>query len=82
MQSNIKSDYVLYGTEGCHLCELAEALVADFQLSVHHQDICDDASLAKQYGMTIPVLKQIKSGQEIAWPFTQVEIKELIRSVV
>ncbi|WP_298775378.1 glutaredoxin family protein [uncultured Shewanella sp.] len=77
-----KGDYVLYGTEGCHLCELAEVLVADFQLSVHHQDICDDESLVKQYGISIPVLKQVKTGQEIAWPFTQVEIQELIRGVV
>ncbi|WP_299491691.1 glutaredoxin family protein [uncultured Shewanella sp.] len=83
MQSNnIDYDYVLYGTEGCHLCELAEALVIEFHLNVLHKDICDDDTLAKQYGVSIPVLKQVKTDQEIAWPFTQVEIQELIRGVV
>lgn len=81
MQNN-GIDYVLYGTDGCHLCELAEALITECQLNVLHQDICDDEPLAEQYGMTIPVLKKLSTGQTLCWPFTLVQIKELIRSVV
>ncbi|MCL1127002.1 glutaredoxin family protein [Shewanella surugensis] len=79
---NKSMDYVLYGTDGCHLCELAEALLMNSQIEVQKQDICDDEQLVEHYGTTIPVLKKLSTGQALCWPFTLVQIKELMRSVV
>lgn len=61
--------YILYHTEGCHLCELAQALLAQARCQFSLVDICDDLHLAECYGTSIPVVKAINSGQELPWPF-------------
>ena len=64
---------VLYGTSACHLCEVAEAMLAE----LHSQgllppfreiDISDDDALFERYGERIPVL-QDADGRELGWPF-------------
>lgn len=65
-------DLILYHTSGCHLCELAEEVVAearekgmDIQLTL--VDIAGSDELMQKYGWTIPVLAQ--GGSELGWPF-------------
>jgi len=64
---------LLYSTSGCHLCELAKALVDNILLS--HQltlsiiDIANDDKLFEKYGVSIPVIKLEHSKQELFWPF-------------
>lgn len=74
------SDWVLYGTVGCHLCELAEALVAPAmrQRDVAWQqcDIADDDALLSRYGVRIPVLLHKPSGEELGWPFDAEELAQ------
>lgn len=53
------SDYLLYGTEGCHLCEDAEQLLLEAGLAFSKQDIIEDPQLLQNYGVLIPVLLQI-----------------------
>ena len=62
-----ESEYVLYHTDGCHLCELALALVEQSNVQFKHVHICDSAELAARYGTSIPVFA---CGQrELCWPF-------------
>ena len=67
------NDITLYGTAGCHLCELAEALVAPLldqrPLRLNYVDIADDESLMERYGVRIPVLRRGES--ELGWPFDE-----------
>lgn len=63
------SEFTLYTTEGCHLCELAETLCAQAELEVQFVDIVDDENLMNLYGIRIPVLKHMKSERELGWPF-------------
>ncbi|CAM3067384.1 glutaredoxin family protein [Vibrio mytili] len=60
---------ILYSTEGCHLCEMAFALVENVGLAKQTDivDIAFDNDLFSRYGVTIPVLKYQES--ELNWPF-------------
>ncbi|MFQ6571713.1 glutaredoxin family protein [Pseudomonas sp. UM16] len=62
----------LFGTLGCHLCEVAEALLMPFVehgLLVELVDIADDESMLERYSLRIPVLRRCDSGAELNWPF-------------
>ena len=74
-----KPALLLYSTEGCHLCERAEALVrrrAD--RVVHVVEIADDEALLERYGSRIPVLRRADTGQELDWPFDEAAIRALL----
>lgn len=65
----------LYGTLGCHLCEVAEALLVqvlaqrgDWQIEC--VDIADSDALLQRYGELIPVLRRDRDGAELHWPFS------------
>lgn len=69
------TNYLLYSSEGCHLCELALAICQPIfgeQLSV--VDIVDDEALVELYGIHIPVLTSIKSGNKLFWPFEREQV--------
>ena len=63
---------ILYSTDGCHLCELAEQLLlASTAATVEGWEVVDialDDALFERYGWSIPVVKA-ESGAELAWPF-------------
>ncbi|MBX9764424.1 MAG: glutaredoxin family protein [Pseudomonadaceae bacterium] len=71
----------LLGTLGCHLCEVAEALLMPFVehgLLVELIDIADDEQWVEQYGLRIPVLRRIDSGAELNWPFEAEQVAAFI----
>ncbi len=74
---------VLYGTLGCHLCEVAEAMLvrvlAVSPVDVFLQDIADDPVLVEQYGLRIPVLYNESNGQQLAWPFDDVQLQRWLQ---
>ncbi|WP_277372070.1 glutaredoxin family protein [Pseudomonas sp. AA-38] len=62
----------LFGTLGCHLCEVAEALLMPFVehgLLVELIDIAEDEAMVERYGLRIPVLRREDTGAELDWPF-------------
>jgi len=63
----------LFTTLGCHLCEDAERLLTpltnDKIIVLESVDIADDDDLVELYGIRIPVIKRMDSGQELGWPF-------------
>lgn len=73
---------VLYHTSGCHLCELAEALLMPLAAatgrSVVLAEIAGDDDLEVRYGIRIPVLRDPASGREIGWPFDGTAVLALI----
>ncbi|KIQ97406.1 glutaredoxin family protein [Lysobacter sp. A03] len=65
-----KMQLILYQRDDCHLCdlallELARAAAPDFE-SVF---IDDDADLEQRYGVRVPVLLDVDTMRELAWPF-------------
>ncbi|GGB64349.1 glutaredoxin family protein [Shewanella inventionis] len=75
MPNNVEP-YILYHTEGCHLCDIALALVKHTGIHFQHVDICDDDALAERYGISIPVL--IQGQRELFWPFDSQQLQEFI----
>lgn len=62
----------LFGTLGCHLCEMAEALLMPFVehgLLVELVDIAEDERWVDAYGLRIPVLRRLDNNAELDWPF-------------
>lgn len=74
------SDYLLYGTEGCHLCENAEQLLVDAGLAFSQQDIIEDPQLLQNYGLLIPVLFHSASQQQLNWPFDSQALQDFIKN--
>ena len=85
------TEYNLYGSEGCHLCEEALALcmlvISDKQLN--QIDIVDQETVAHEsktlvelYGVHIPVIEKLakdnaKANQKLFWPFTVEQLTQL-----
>ena len=72
----------LFTTSGCHLCELAEALLmpmVEHGLLVELVDIAEDPLLFDTYQLRIPVLRRADSRSELAWPFDADQIVSFLR---
>jgi len=74
MQSKIK----LYGTEFCHLCDEAEAILHKVGIAVAHIDIAEDNELLEKYGERIPVLQRIDNDAELGWPFDAMAVTRFL----
>ena len=73
----------LFGTLGCHLCEVAEALLMPFVehgLLVELIDIAEQEHMVESYGLRIPVLRRVDTGAELNWPFEAEQIVEFLRN--
>ena len=75
------AEWILYGTEGCHLCEEAFELFADCApdklVHLSKVDIAYDDLLYQQYQFSIPVLKD-SQGRELNWPFDTDSLNEFL----
>lgn len=80
----------LYGTLGCHLCDVAAELCQavanhlqsyDITLTIVSVDIADDPDLLEKYGYTIPVLENPLDGRQINWPFGGDDVLQLLETV-
>jgi hypothetical protein len=75
--------FYLYSSEGCHLCEQAQDIIAsiipDSQISII--DIVDDEvagkDLTQLYGVHIPVLERLSDNTQLFWPFNKSQVVEL-----
>lgn len=72
----IEPSLVLYTTSGCHLCERAEILIRRWvEMNVGLVEIADDTVLLERYGIRIPVLRRLDTGEELDWPFDATAIQ-------
>ncbi|KTC54416.1 glutaredoxin [Pseudomonas fluorescens ABAC62] len=72
----------LFGTLGCHLCEIAEAEImplVEHGLLVELVDITDPQDLTDAYGPRIPVLRRVDNGAELDWPFDTQQVVAFLR---
>ncbi|MDC7825128.1 glutaredoxin family protein [Pseudomonas sp. BLCC-B13] len=72
----------LFGTLGCHLCEVAEALLMPFVehgLLVELVDIAEREDWVEQYGLRMPVLRRSDTGAELNWPFDAEQVVTFLR---
>ncbi|OPX56692.1 Glutaredoxin-like domain [Oceanospirillum multiglobuliferum] len=68
----------LFTTDGCHLCEMALAIVqpllSDTKWQLTLVEISEEASLVEQYGIRIPVLLKEGAIEDLGWPFDQEQV--------
>lgn len=72
----------LFGTLGCHLCELAEGVLmplVEHGLRVELVDIAQNESWLEAYSLRIPVLRRIDTGAELNWPFDAEQVVAFLR---
>ena len=72
----------LFGTLGCHLCELAEEVLmplVEHGLMVELVDIADSEALFETYGLSIPVLRRVDTGAELGWPFDAEQVVNFLQ---
>ncbi len=73
---------ILYHTLGCHLCELAEAILVQVQLNKKFEiikiDIADGDKLVDLYGTSIPVVLLKNQSASLNWPFSAEDVLQLI----
>ena len=76
--------YVLLGTAGCHLCELAEELINDCLsdkldgIKVEHIDIAEQCQWQAEFATLIPVLLHERTNKYLNWPFTKEKVLTFI----
>ena len=70
---------VLYGTESCHLCDEAEAILREVGIAADYVDIANDDELLEKYGIRIPVLQRSDTGAELGWPFYAANVLEFMK---
>ena len=72
----------LFGTLGCHLCEIAEVEImplVEHGLLVELVDITDPDDLTDAYSLRIPVLRRVDTGAELDWPFDTQQVVAFLR---
>ena len=72
----------LFGTLGCHLCELAEAELmplVEHGLLVELVDIAESEAMFEAYGLRIPVLRRVDTGDELNWTFYAAQVVNFLQ---
>jgi len=81
-KKNMSINLILYHTEGCHLCEQAEVMLGQISsaksVTYAEIDIISDRGLLEQYADEIPVVENAETGQIIKWPFSILDLMEII----
>ena len=77
---------LLFGTEGCHLCEQAEELIEAYRLEepnlqIEKIDIADQEQWQERYAVRIPVLYHVQTDRELGWPFDLADIKAFLQAL-
>ncbi|MDT4330485.1 glutaredoxin family protein [Methylomonas sp. MS20] len=68
------AELILYGSDGCHLCEDAETLLARAGAHFVKQEILNDDAVYQHYALRIPVLRDPADGTELNWPFNAEQV--------
>ncbi len=75
----------LMGTLGCHLCDLAEEVIASTvdmsEYAIYQVDIAEDDGLMETYALTIPVVVDVVSGKTLGWPFDAHQLADFLKAL-
>jgi hypothetical protein len=73
------ADLILYQRDDCHLCDLALAVLAEARVPDVDAGWIDDApELEQRYGARVPVLRDVRDGRELDWPFDAAAVRRFI----
>lgn len=72
--------FVLYQRDDCHLCDEALTVLAALRCPAFESVFIDeDPQLEARYGLRVPVLQDVVSGEELDWPFDAEGLARFLR---
>jgi hypothetical protein len=75
------AEFVLYQRDYCHLCDQALAVLAEARAPDFDSVWVDDSQeLEQRYGTRVPVLRDVRNGRELDWPFDAVTVARWINA--
>jgi hypothetical protein len=75
------ADLVLYQRDYCHLCDQALAVLAQARAPEFDSVWIDDSTELEQcYGTRVPVLRDLRDGRELDWPFDAAAVSRWIHA--
>ncbi|EIM01498.1 NrdH-redoxin [Rhodanobacter thiooxydans] len=73
------SDLILYQRDYCHLCDFALAVMAEACAPDFDSVWVDDSGeLERRYGTRVPVLRDVRDGRELDWPFDAAAVRAFL----
>lgn len=73
---------LLLGTDGCHLCDEAQTLLNDNNITVvEYIDIAQHEEWQAQFALHIPVLYHVETQRYLAWRFDSPALLSFIESL-
>ncbi len=70
---------ILYQRDYCHLCDMALAVMAEAETPEFESAWVDDSpGLVTRYGTRVPVLRDIRDGRELDWPFDAAAVRAFL----
>lgn len=70
------AELTLYQRDYCHLCDQALAVLAEARAPDFDSLWVDDsAELEQRYGTRVPVLRDMRDGRELDWPFDAAAVR-------
>jgi hypothetical protein len=74
------ADLILYQRDYCHLCDQALAVLAQARAPEFDSVwVDDDPALEARYGARVPVLRDVRDGRELNWPFTAEAVAAFVK---
>jgi hypothetical protein len=74
------ADLILYQRDYCHLCDQALAVLAQARAPEFDSVwVDDDPALEARYGARVPVLRDVRDGRELDWPFTAEAVAAFVK---
>lgn len=73
------TQFILYSTSNCHLCDDAELLLNQANLQWETIEISENDELLNRYGLKIPVLQNSLSKLELCWPFSLLDVQNFCK---
>lgn len=72
---------LLLGTDGCHLCEDAQTLLNECNVTAEYVDIALHEEWQSQFALLIPVLFHVESQRFLNWRFDSPALLSFIESL-
>ena len=78
---------LLLGTQGCHLCDEAEAIVRSYLLNksrlidLEIVEIAEQVHWQEHYAVHIPVLYDLETKKDLFWPFEKKDVNRFVEEL-
>ena len=77
----VEQTLILYSRPGCHLCDLAAAMLVRLGADWREENIESDAGLEERYGLEIPVVYCERTKKKLSYPFGEEQLSRFLEEI-